>query len=106
MTEQIETPVETDEVPEPNELNPALRRVVFHMTLSAYDIESLREGVDIAALNIGRYGLGAFFMVATDPVTGEQWVIQDGERVYRMADWEATGSDDDDEETEDAPAAD
>lgn len=84
-----QTSVETDmsDWDRAGELNPLLTRCQFNLMVQTYDIESLREGLDIASLNMGRYGFGGFFVIATNPANGEQWVV-DGDRVYPMAEWE------------------
>lgn len=91
MTEQNQTPVETDAQPDPSEFNPDLRRCSFQMSLNTYDVESLREAFEVLALNYGRYGIRAFFVVATDPDTNTQYVIEDGERIFELSEWEKRG---------------
>lgn len=80
----------TDTTPEesPSELDPELSRCSFQLMINTYDVKSLREGLDRAALSVGHFGLGAFFIIATDPSSGDQWVV-DGDQVTPMDVWEA-----------------
>lgn len=55
-----------------------LERCDLAFLINLVDIKSLSEAVDIAAVNLGRYGLDAFQILATDPDTGRQWIIHDG----------------------------
>lgn len=86
MTEQT---TETQASDTPATLDPSLKRAQFSLVINTYEIDNLREGVDLMSMLFGKHGLSAFFVVATDPDTGEQWVIQDGEYVIPMDEWEA-----------------
>lgn len=43
------------------------------------DVTHLHQAVDVAALNMIRYGLDSFHILATDPDTGRRWILRDGQ---------------------------
>lgn len=51
--------------------------ISFLMNVSG--VEDLGEALDVAAINLGRFGIDSFYVIATDPDTDRQWVIHNGE---------------------------
>lgn len=56
-----------------------LERAEVQFLLNIDKITSLAEALDIAATNLGRYGMDSFFVLVTDPDTNRQWVVHNGE---------------------------
>ncbi len=42
------------------------------------DVKTLQEALTVAASNLGRYGMDAFYVLAEDPDSGRQWIVHDG----------------------------
>lgn len=57
----------------------SLSRCEIQFLMNVTDVEDLGEALDVAAINLGRYGMDSFFVVATDPDTGRSWVLHQGE---------------------------
>lgn len=71
-----------------------LSRATVQLMINVDDVSTLDEAVSVAALNFGRYGLDAFYMLVTDPDTGRQWQVIEGQ---------ASGTEDDDSDDGDEP---
>lgn len=50
--------------------------------LSVHDVSTLSEALNITATSLGRYGIDPFYIVATDPDTDQQWIVN-GDHVLR-----------------------
>lgn len=55
-----------------------LERCEISFLINVNGINDLAEALDVAAGSLGRYGMDAFYILATDPDTGRQWIINDG----------------------------
>jgi hypothetical protein len=55
-----------------------LERCEISFLINVTGINDLAEALDVAAGSLGRYGMDAFYILATDPDSGRQWIINDG----------------------------
>jgi hypothetical protein len=55
-----------------------LTRCDLHFIINLKDVSSLAEALDTAAISLGRYGMNDFYVLATNPDTGDQWIVQNG----------------------------
>lgn len=77
-----ESTTETEQVEERETVQDVqLNRCDVAFLLNVHNVQTLAEALDLAAANLGHNGLRSFYVLATDPETGRQWVIQDGEIV-------------------------
>lgn len=55
-----------------------LERCNLHFILNLTEVDSLADALDQAAVTLGRYGMDAFYVLAADPDTDRQWIVQGG----------------------------
>lgn len=55
-----------------------LSRCDITFVISVDNAGTLGNAIDMGALSLARYGLNAFYVLATDPDTGREWIINDG----------------------------
>lgn len=67
----------------------SLSRCEISFLMNVTDVDDLGEALDVAAINIGRFGLDSFFVVATDPDSGREWIIHSGQ-VHTRQELDAT----------------
>lgn len=60
---------------------PELSRCQITYLINVKDVDHLGEALDVAATSLIRYGMDAFYIMATDPDTGREWLIHNGEIV-------------------------
>jgi len=56
-----------------------LSRCDISFLINVRNVESLDEAMDTAATSLGRFGMDAFYILATNPDTGQQWIIHNGQ---------------------------
>lgn len=60
---------------------PELDRCQITYMINVQGVDHLGEALDVAATSLIRYGMDSFYIVATDPDTGREWIIHNGEIV-------------------------
>lgn len=56
-----------------------LSRCDIQFVIQVTDADTLGGALDMATLSLARYGLNSFYVQATDPDTGREWIIANGE---------------------------
>lgn len=69
----------TDTQPEIEGVVPQGSRFDITLLINVRNVENLNQALDVAATSVGRYGLDAFYILATNPDTGEQFVVHEDE---------------------------
>ena len=82
--EAVETPLDTINVAAEKFIDeieewPELSRAQITYMINVRDVEHLGEALDIAATSLIRYGMDSFWIVATDPDTGREWLVHNGQ---------------------------
>lgn len=77
VTEALNPAPEPEEVEIPDDI--PLERCDITFVINVHQAETLGTALDTAAVSLARYGLNAFYLLATDPDTGRQWIVHDGQ---------------------------
>lgn len=60
---------------------PELSRCQITYVMNVRGVDHLGEALDVAATSLMRYGMDSFYILATDPDTGREWVVHGGQIV-------------------------
>lgn len=64
--------------PSPPQTPIEVENVDITLFMKITKVKTLDEALDRTATSLGRSGLDGFYVLATDPSTQQQWIIQDG----------------------------